>query len=64
MKTKIYMAPLEGLTGHIYRFSFSRSMSTMGKLAFSLKKMPKVETTVISYNQLLSLGEKTQPEYT
>ena len=48
----------------VYLFSFSRSMSTMGKLAFSLKKMPKVETTVISYNQLLSLGEKTQPEYT
>ena len=47
----------------IYLFNFSRSMSTLGKLAFSLKKLPKVEADVISYNQLLSMGENAQPEY-
>lgn len=47
----------------VYLFNFSRSMSTLGKLAFSLKKLPKVATDVISYSQLLSMGESTQPEY-
>ena len=47
----------------VYLFGFSRSMPALGKLAFSLKKLPKTDAATVSYKQLLSKGENAKPEY-
>ena len=47
----------------VYLFGFSTSMSAFGKLAFSLKKLPKTTAVTIPYKQLLCMGKNANPKY-